>query len=444
MARAWRFLSSLQLAIVLLILIIILSIIGTLIPQEQAPDFYRQYLPRLAGLVSFLQFDHLYRSPLFLSLVFLFLLNLFFCSVKQLPARFKRLKARADEKWDYGASQLDKKASLKLGEWLENNPLQLVSLFRQHGYRVRLEQQAEQKSLLARKGLLGLFGPELVHLGLIIIIAGGLASAIFSQRLTLALVEGQSEQVAGHSFSLRLDRFTTEFYPDGSVKDWKSLVAVIKNGQVCRQQVIEVNHPLKYDRWHIFQVSYGQDWDRALVELEVNLGSSPARTIQVETGESAPIQNGLQLRLISFLPDFQLDASGQAFSRSPQPANPAALLEITEGGRAVFSGWVFYRYPELKHYRRQSRNDLDVRLKNFEAPPFSVLEVSSDPGTGLVWLGSALLVLGLLAAFYFPYREVRLVHRAGQPPTFLVYARKNQEAFWQEIKNLLGLKNKKE
>jgi len=444
MARAWRFLSSLQLAIVLLILIILLSIVGTLIPQEQTPDFYRQYLPGLAGLVSFLQFDHLFRSPLFLSLVFLFLLNLFFCSVKQLPARFKRLKARTDESLGYGASQLDKKASLKLGEWLENNPLQLVSLFRQHGYRVRLEQPAEQKSFLARKGLLGLFGPELVHLGLIIIIAGGLVSAIFSQRLTLALVEGQSEQVAGQGFSLRLDRFTTEYYPDGSVKDWKSLVAVIENGQVRRQQVVEVNHPLKHDRWRIFQVSYGQDWDRAWLELEVSQESSPARVVQVKTGEVTPLQNGLQLRVVSFLPDFQLDASGQAYSRSPQPANPAALLEITEGGRAVFSGWVFYRYPELKHYRRQSRNDLEVRLKNFEAPPFSVLEVSSDPGAGLVWLGSALLVLGLLAAFYFPYREVRLVHRAGQPPTFLVYARKNQEAFWQEIKNLLGLKSIKE
>ncbi|MGQ9801271.1 MAG: cytochrome c biogenesis protein ResB [Candidatus Saccharicenans sp.] len=444
MAGAWRYLSSLRLAIILLIFIILLSIIGTLIPQGQNPDFYRQYLPGLAGLIRFLQFDHLYRSPLFLSLVFLFLLNLFFCSVQQLPARWKRLRAGSDEKLAYAAGQLDKKSDLKLSEWLENNLLQLVSLFRQHGYRVRLEQQAEKKSFLARKGLLGLFGPELVHLGLIIIIAGGLVSAIFSQRLTLALVEGQQEQVGNHNFSLRLDRFTTEYYPDGSVKDWKSQVSVVENGQIRRQQVIEVNHPLKYDRWRIFQVSYGQDWDRAWLELEVSLGNNPARTIQARIGEVLNLPNGLQLRALSFLPDFQLDASGQAYSRSLEPVNPAALLEITEEGRAVFSGWVFHRYPELKHYRRQSRNDLEIRLKDFEAPPFSVLEVSSDPGFGLVWLGSALLVLGLLAAFYFPYREVLLVQRAGQPPVFLLYARKNQESFRQEIKNLLGLKNKKE
>ncbi|MGB9907417.1 MAG: cytochrome c biogenesis protein ResB [Candidatus Saccharicenans sp.] len=444
MARTWKFLSSLQLAIILLMLIILLSIVGTLIPQGQSPDFYRQYMPGLAGLVRFLQFDHLFRSPLFLSLVFLFLLNLFFCSVQQLPARVKRLKVRSDETLVYRTGSLDKKEDLKLVEWLENNPLQLASLFRQRGFRVHLAQQGERKSFLARKGLPGLFGPELVHLGLIIIIAGGLVSAIFSQRLTLALMEGQSEQVPGRSFSLRLDRFSTEYYPDGSVKDWKSLVSVLENGQVRRQQVIEVNHPLKYERWHVFQVSYGQDWDQALLELEASLASGPARTLQVQTGGGTDLGDGLRLQVLSFLPDFQLDASGQAFSRSPQPNNPAALLEITEGGRAIFSGWVFYRYPNLKHYQRSNRNDLDVRLKNFEAPPFSVLEVSSDPGTGLVWLGSALLLLGLLAAFYFPYREVRLLHQAGQQPAFLVYARKNREDFRQEIKDLLGLKHKKE
>lgn len=444
MAGAWRYLSSLQLAITLLILIILLSIAGSLIPQGQAPDFYRQYLPGLAGLILFLQFDHLYRSPLFLSLVFMFLLNLFFCSVKQLPTRLKRFKTGDDGKLDYQTVQLDKKSGPKLGEWLESNLPQLFSLFKQYGYRVRLEQQTEQKSLLARKGLLGLFGPELVHLGLVIIIIGGLISAIFSQRLTLALIEGESAQVDGHNFSLRLDRFTTEYYDDGSVKDWKSQVAVIENGQVRRQQVVEVNHPLKYGRWHIFQVSYGQDWDRAWLELKISLADSPARIIQVKTGESLDLGNGLRLQVISFLPDFELEASGQAYSRSSSPVNPAALLEITEEGRTVFSGWVFHRYPEVKHYRRQNRNDLEVRLKNFEAPPFSVLEISYDPGAGLVWLGSALLLLGLLSAFYFPYREIRLIQRAGQPPIFMVYARKNREAFRQEIENILTLKNRKE
>lgn len=439
MAKVVRFLSSIRLAIVLLILIIGLSIIGTLIPQGQEIDFYRQRWPSLSEEILYLGFDHLYRSPLFLSLIFLFLLNLLACSIKQIPAKFQRLKGLSPEAFRSGGSLKNKKLLFRLGELLAKNPLKLKSFFQQQHYQVKVAQIEDKKYFLARKGLTGLFGPELVHLGLIIIIVGGLVSALFSQRITIALLEGQAERIPEKSFSLRLDKFSTEFYPDGAVKDWKSLISVIDNGQVQFQKTVEVNHPFTYGGLKFFQMSYGLDWDQVQVELEIKFSGSPAQYITLKNDSYHQIDERRLVRLLSFIPDFQLDSSGQVISRSAEARNPAALVEIHQDGQPLFSGWVFYYHPDLSRFQRRIGSAPEVRLRNFSAPPFSVLEASSDPGTNLVWVGSLLMLLGLLTSFYFPYKELRILIEPGREPLVTAFSRKNRDSFIQELEGLTEL-----
>ncbi len=442
LSAVWNFLTSIRLAIVLLVLIILLSIAGSLIPQEQEPDFYQKYLPKISGLILFLEFHHLYRSPLFLSLVFLFLLNLLFCSLKQLPAKFRRLKTITGDHPPGRMYKLSPEDSLKIDKWLNRETLSLESILRKNGFRTKTIEESGQKFFLARKGIPGLFGPELVHLGMIIIIIAGMISALFSQRITLALLEGQTEEIPGKNFALRLDRFTTEYYPDGQVKSWISEVSVIENGQVRLQKTIRVNHPLKFGGLSFFQMGYGQEWDRASVELQVRLPEDKSLKIDIRTGESLTFEGGYRIRILSFLPDFQLEASSRVETRSTEPLNPAALVEITHHGEQVFLGWVFARQPERKDLQKRTRAEVEVRLINFSAPTFSVLEASSDPGTSPVWTGCILMLLGLLTSFYLPYREIRIKQQSGSLPELYFYSRKQAESFQEELAVLLGLNKK--
>ena len=436
MSELFKFLSSLRLTIVLLILLILFSIVGTLIPQGQEPEFYQQHLPLLSRLISFLQFDHLFRSPLFLSLVLLFLLNLLSCSIKQLPARFRRLKRPEETETEEQPALGNQKPISELLESLRESPEELTSKLKRKNYRVKSWQKEGRQVFLAQKGFPGLFGPELVHLGLVIIIAGGLVSALFSQRLTIALLEGQAQEVPEKGFSLRLDKFTTEFYPDGSIKSWNSLVSIIENNHLRWQKTIRVNHPLKYKGLRFFQMSYGQDWDQVMMELEIRSAGLGFRSITLKPGESASLGDNLVVRVINFIPDFQLDRSFQAFSRSAEPRNPAALIEILEAGQSIFSGWIFYYHPDFNSFQKKTKDAPEVRLKRFEAPPFSVIEASTDPGSNLIWVGSFLLILGLLASFYFPYREILLIIQPPRKPLLKAYARKNRDGFLKEIEKL--------
>lgn len=437
MSGVFRYLSSVRLAVVLLILIILLSIIGTLIPQGQELSFYQNYLPRVASLIVFLGFNHLYRSPLFLSLVFLFLLNLLFCSIKQLGAKLKRLKSKYGLAFDSSCELESEKIRLKLPKHLKADPNLLIFTLQKKKYQIKTATENDRKLILARKGIPGLFGPEIVHLGLMIIIIGGLVSALLSYRTSIAFIEGETAKIPGKNFSLRLDKFTTEYYPNGSVKDWKSSVSVIEDNQVRASALIEVNHPFKYGGLNFYQMSYGQDWEKAAVELEVKTKETPARRITLKAGEMTKIDPGLTIRVLSFVPDFQIDSAGQVFSRSPEPNNPAVLVEIQSEGQPAFSGWVFYLYQHFTSFHRKTRPDLEVTLKKFEAPVFSVLEASSDPGSKLVWIGSALLMLGLLFSFYLPYKELRILVDSSGQVRILPYARKNRDGFLREIDQLL-------
>lgn len=437
MFRILRFLLSVKLAVFLLAIIILMSIIGSLIPQAQEPGFYQKYFPRLAGLIITLKFDHLFRSPLFLSLVFLLLLNLLFCTLKQLGTKVKRLRNESGFPAELLSTVDEKKEEIKIPARIRSAPSLLTSKLQKKHYRVKIIGEKAQRIILARKGITALFGPEIVHLGLMIIIAGGLVTALLSFRTTIAFSEGQTVEIPGKLFSLRLDRFKTEYYPDGSVKAWKSEVSAVEHGQVRRSGLVAVNHPLKYGGLRFYQMSYGQDWDSAEVELEVKTGDKIIRNIVLKPGEISRIGDTLSLKVRSFVPDLQIDSSGQVINRSPEPNNPAALVEIEAEGNTVFSGWVFYLYPDFTRFHRKIRTDLEVNLKKFEAPVFSVLEASSDPGSTFIWAGSTFLMLGLLASFYLRFRELRiLVEDSGHPKIFL-YTRKNRREFLREIEQLL-------
>ena len=55
---------------------------------------------------------------------------------------------------------------------------------------------------------------------------------------------------------------------------------------------------------------------------------------------------GITLKAGPFLPDF-LMAPKQITSASNLPQNPVVRAQMSEGGRIVFEGWLFAKYPEI-------------------------------------------------------------------------------------------------
>ncbi len=440
MKKLIRFFSSVKLAIVLIILLVAASIIGTLIPQGRDMAEYEARYGRMGAPMVMLQLTNIYRSVGFLALLGVFGLNLIACSLTRLAGKLRRaghpriesdpkelagykIKARFPmEGWSGGAEAGIRGG--KSGEDGDGAIMEAVKALEAARYKVR----TAGNHLLARKRIDGIFGSDIVHLGLLVIIAGGILTGLAGFRTDISLNPGETREVPRAGFSVRLERFDTEMYPGGGIKDWKSTVAVVEDGRDIRTQVVEVNHPLVHKGFSLYQMAYGMNWEAATLELRVGKKGEGTATPQAKTAEAKVIKarrgeivklgdpEMTEVLVRQFIPDFILGENNQPESRSLELNNPAAYIEVRRGGKNVAEGWVFGAYPEVTRLRGEAAAETTVEFIDLEAPQYSVLQAAKDPGVPLIWAGCLLVMAGLFLAFYRPTWEIRIVLETADGP----------------------------
>jgi cytochrome c biogenesis protein len=445
MKSVWRLFSSVKLAIVLFIILTLASILGTLIPQQRAPAEYQAHYGNLSRLLTGLDLDRLYQSAWFIGLLLLFGLNLVVCSLARLTPKLRKTFGSA---WTVEVREL---ASLKTKEsFTKRSGLEAfvaaarAELGRRH-FRVAAKSDSGRALLRARKHTLGLFGSDIVHLGVLVILAGGIVSGLGKYRSDVSVSEGQTVPVPSRAISLRLDKFETDYYPAGAVKAWKSTVTVFEGGAPRLTRTIAVNHPMSYKGVVFYQSSYGWDWENPALELRVKKKSDPAflKTISLKPGRKAALDDRTEITAVRFLPDFVVGADNEPATRTWEPNNPAVLVEGYQKDARVFSGWIFAKYPEFTHFRDSGEMDLAFELASYKAPRFSVLQAASDPGVPVIWTGCVLLMLGLFFSFYWPPREIKLVLEACEGPSVAVsaggLASKGHDRFEEEFASIMAV-----
>lgn len=157
--RLYAFLRSLRLAAVLLIILALLSVAGGIIPQGKPADFYFSQMPSLARLILWLGFDRLFTSRIFMIAVALFTMNLTVCTVHRL-----------------------------------GNELAKPRTMRRHG-------------------------PDLLHIGLIIIIFGSILTSRTRTEHFFTVGEGQHIHLPDRQ-ALYITRLEQEIYEGGRVRTW--------------------------------------------------------------------------------------------------------------------------------------------------------------------------------------------------------------------------------
>lgn len=288
-----------------------------------------------------------------------------------------------------------------------------------------------------------MFGSDVVHLGLLIILAGGIISGLAGFRDNLTLSEGQILPVLKADFKIRLDKFETEYYPNGSVRDWKSTLTVIENGKPHLSKIVEVNHPLSFKGFVFYQSSYGWNWTNSSLEIWVKKRNDESflNKIELNLGEKVGLEGeNIQISVLHFIPDFVINEKNEITTRSLQPNNPAAFIEGWQENEKIFSGWIFAKFPDFARIKPEKKIDFTFELKDFKAAQFSVIQVAKDPGANFIWVGCSFLMIGLALAFYWPPREIKIILKEMQGKTEVIaggIASKNMEAFQSEFEKIM-------
>jgi len=439
-----KFFSSIKLAIILIIIITIASILGTLIPQgRSAAEYAARYGP-ISNLMTRLEITRLYHSWWYIAILFLFSLNIVVCTLSRLSPKLRKVFHPRIDSPPKNILALKTSDRLKKNWPSRKTADQLKSTLSKQHYRVREKSQENKVFIHGRKRTLGHFGSDIVHLGLLVILIGGIISGLGGFRDNLTISEGQTVDVPQADFKLRLDKFETDYYPNGAVKDWKSHLTVIENDKDVLTKMIEVNHPLSHDGFVFYQSSYGWDWKNPFLEVWAKKKQDPSylEKIKVRIGEKITLPDeGLEITVLQFVPDFIIGENNRVQTRSLDPNNPAAYIEGKKDGETVFSGWIFANYPDFSRMHSDVETDLNFELKDFTAKQYSGIQMAKDPGVNFIWLGCILLTLGLFVAFYWPPREIRAVCEESQNKTEIIAggtAGKNKEAFQSEFEKIVG------
>jgi cytochrome c biogenesis protein len=396
------FFSSVRLALVLFIVLAVVSISGTIIPQNlSVSEYERLYDPRLYSFLDLFSLTDMYHSWWFNALLGLLILNLIICSIKRFPRTLKLARTISGERAGPGFLRKQSVSQEFVLPYQFQATRNLIHrTLRRNFARPREVESSWGTLFLSHRRAYARFGVYCIHLSLLIIMAGALVGSYGGFKARLNLMEGQSSgRVSARNdgtqidlpFSLRLDRFVLKLYPNGSPKEYRSDLTIFEQGREVRKASVRVNHPLTYKGITFFQSSYGKT-------LSAPLGLRLVRKTDQKAFEMALSRDRLY-----DLPDNYGTIQIMNFSENLMHSGPAAGLIINPKEVRRYVRWAFKDRPvNLPREAGPFRYD----LISYELSYHTGLQVNKDPGVWLIYIGCGLLIAGCFITFFVSHQKL--------------------------------------
>ncbi|MDP1876429.1 MAG: cytochrome c biogenesis protein ResB [Actinomycetota bacterium] len=444
---AWRQLTSMRTALVLLFLLAVASIPGSVLPQRGTnPLRVSQWLqdnPATGPVLDRLGFFDVYASPWFAAVYLLLFVSLVGCVLPRArqhwravrtppppaPRRLERLPQAVEFESDVEPADVLALARAALGGWR------------------RRESPPEAGWLAAEKGYSREVGNLVFHMSLVALLVGVAVGGLFGWKGNVIVREGEGfsntltqydawgggrmVQADGLApFSFTLDRFTVDF-ERGEAQRGAPRVFVAdvtyrdEPTSTGSRTTIEVNEPLAVDGAKVFLVGHGYAphfvirdatgavvFDDSVVFLPQDGNFTSTGVIKVPDAEPALGISGL------FLPTAALDDVRGPHSTFPAPDFPAVFLSAFTGDLGMDSG-----VPQSVYTLDTSQMDQlglesllpgdtwslpdgagTVEFTGFER--WASFQIASDPGKELVLASALVAIAGLLVSLFVRRRRI--------------------------------------
>jgi cytochrome c biogenesis protein len=390
--KIFRFLADLRFAIFILLLISFCSIIGTLIEQDQSIEIYKLNYPLTNQLFGFFSWDiilnfgldHVYKTWWFFSLLLVFGMSLITCTyLQQIPAlkiarrcqffrttqTFNRLKiSTVLTKFNFNKIL----SRLKINEY---------SLF-------------QQKNIIyCYKGLIGRIAPIVVHSSMILILVGTLigslcgfkAQEIIPKTETfhiqnvfnngqLTIIPPISSRINDFWITYTKQKTVSQFYSDISILDSK--------GNEINRKTSFVNTPFIFNGIYYYQTDWNlvglrfQDFNQTVIEYPlINILNTKNKIWLTWVSNDSNITQGI-----------------------------IAIIDNLEGYCSIYNdSGIFLGNLELNE---KIINEKELTL--MEILSSTGLQIKSDPGIPLIYIGFFFLMLSTLIS-YITYSQIWLI-----------------------------------
>ncbi len=444
----WSFFASVQLAVVLLSLIAFFALIGTLVPQrEAAVEFGEKLSPTLLTFLQKMQVFDLYHSVWFILLAALLAVNLLICSLDRFPMAWRRFRMRHEPRNDEAFKDLPEGNAFQTAADIQKAASAASALLQKKYRNVERTDEADGIFLCAQKGRFALFGVYIVHLSILLLIAGAVVGAFFGIEAYVNIAEGEAvssvhlrgnDQALALPFSVRCDKFTVEFYESGMPKTYQSDLSFIKDNRVIHSGKLRVNHPITFEGYNFYQSSY----DKA--------AGGKATIALVREGGRRDVMN------VAKGYDFDLPGGEGTFHVLRVEADlmkmgPAIKVAVDSKGIQT-SFWVFQQIEKIRAANPDMIAQMPILnpgsfrpytfvLMGMEDKYLTGLQVNRDPGAPMVAFAAVLLIGGLMLILFSYARTVfiRIAQKDGGASVAVAgKSYKNSAGLQKEVQYLIA------
>jgi cytochrome c biogenesis protein len=458
--RIWDFLASVRLAIVIFALISATSVIGTILEQRTEPERNIQILSKLFGeslgpwlydIFHTLGFMDMYRSWWFMGLLIFFSVNLVICSLERLPRIWRLTREPVKPLTEAQLMKIPLRRELVLKGTPDAVKDTVAASIKDIGFRPTEAKDEKGYQFCSEKGNFSRLGVYVTHFSILIIMIGAILGITLGFKGHLNLPEGAYSDVAfsgmdseiNLGFAVRCDNFDVDYYPESDMpKEYRSWLTILKDGKEVVKKSIVVNDPLTYEGITFYQSSYGylsENITSSIFMIRAISREGKTSDLNLRLGDSFQIPGTpVTGRISDFSPALRIDAHGHAVTYSNQMSNPAVLMEFSESGKTILTGWILKRYPETWVLPQGHR----VEFLDVWGVEFTGLQVRKDPGVWVVYLGCFTISIGLFIAFFMSHRKiwVKLVEDKRNTRVLIgATANKNRPAFERKIEKMLSI-----
>nr|QXM17499.1 Cytochrome c biogenesis protein [Chaetoceros socialis] len=390
--RFFRSLADLRFAIAILLIIASISIIGTVIEQDQSIETYKMNYPltnRVFGFLSWdiiLKFglDHVYKTWWFISFIIIFGMSLLTCTIlQQLPG----LKISRRCQFFRTPQQFQR---LKVSTQLNTlNFHKLLAKIKETQYSI-----FHQKNIIyAYKGLIGRIAPIIVHFSMILILIGTIVGSIngFKAQEIIPKTEtfhiqnilsnGQATLIP--KVSTRVNDFWITYTKQTTINQFYSDISILNvDGNEIERKTIYVNSPARYRGINYYQT----DWN--LIGLRIEDQNS--KILQYPLVNFGNFQNKIWL---TWIPKTQNLDSGII-----------VLMDNLQGYCSIYNEFgVFLGNLELNE---KIMSTFPITLVDILSS--TGLQIKTDPGIPLIYTGFFFLMLSTLIS-YITYSQIWVI-----------------------------------
>ena len=438
--KIWNFFSSVKVGVSLIIIVLVSSSIGTIFPQEAyipstvlASEYYQQQYGTLGKLYYTLGFHNLYSSWWYLLIVGMLGISLLIASIDRFFPLYRSLKNQQVIRHDsfmerqriYGVSKCKEQ---------EVDLEKVKQRLKKRHYHIR----EENGSLLAEKNRFSRWGPYVNHIGLIIVLIGGLLRSVPGMYVdnVLWLREGETKEIPGTNgeYYLKNNKFIFETYDKDNKEDQAFTTAIEKTGMIAKNYQsnvtlykqeghvlpgeqpklekiedveIKVNEPLKYNHYALYQVDYKLD---ELSKMSFYLMNKKSEnrfgmiTVDLNNPQSTyPLKNGYSVELMSYFPDFEFKENGEPTTKTRIPNNPAFIFKMYSPDKP--EGEVSF-VAIRQNVEPMGENEYKMAFAGIETRNATALTVRKDFTLGILIAGGIIFMIGVIQGSYWNHRRI--------------------------------------